>query len=89
MVNRKSYFYQALDVLTFINNGETVKAELMRSIQISKNKLTKIIGSLIEWGLLENHSGYKLTSKGENIVNYYLDNSDSLGVTPLILTKPS
>jgi predicted transcriptional regulator len=89
MVTRKSFFAASLDVLAFIHDGTTTRAELSRVTIIPSDVLANVLNSLMKTSLLEEtNSKLILTPKGLNVVKYYKENSDSTNTSPMIRIKP-
>jgi predicted transcriptional regulator len=89
MVTRRSFFAASLDVLAFIHDGMTKRAELSKMSIISLDVLNNVLNSLMKTSLLVDiNSKLKLTTKGLNVVTYYKENSDSTNTSPMIRIKP-
>jgi predicted transcriptional regulator len=82
MSQRRSRFEIYVDILNEIRNGSHKPTQIMYGANLSWKPLQQMLASLVKQGLIEELEGlrkdrrtktrYKLTSKGHNVVRYYL-----------------
>lgn len=78
---RRSKFQLSVEVLNKIKNGETKPTRIMYGANLSWKSLKEIIISLVSQGLIDEivseggskraKKRYKITEKGESVIQYY------------------
>ena len=70
----RSYFENALEVLTCINIGSSEYEDVCALVEIGETYYQEIIDSLREWELVNmSESRVILSERGKNILSYYHD----------------
>lgn len=92
MSARRSKFQLSVEVLGQIKAGEKKPTRIMYSANLSWKSLKEILESLVSQGLIEENvvsrsskrakKRYDITSKGENVLQYYNMVSDLIEIEP-------
>jgi len=89
---RRSKFQLSVEVLGQIKSGEKKPTRIMYSANLSWKSLKEILQSLVSQGLIEENivsrtskrskKRYRITPKGENVLQYYNMVSDLIEIEP-------
>ena len=92
MSARRSKFQLSVEVLSQIKQGERKPTRIMYSANLSWKSLKEILDSLVSQGLVEEElvgrsskrakKRYEITSKGENVLEYYSVVSGLIEIEP-------
>ena len=92
MSARRSKFQLSVEVLGQIKSGENKPTRIMYSANLSWKSLKEILQSLVSQGLIEENvvsrsskrakKRYRITPKGENVLQYYNMVSDLIEIEP-------
>ena len=68
----RSYFENALEVLTCINIGSSRSEDVCVLVEIGDQYYQEVLESLSDWELINNHETIiTLTERGKNVLSYY------------------
>ena len=92
MSARRSKFQLSVEVLNQIKQGERKPTRIMYSANLSWKSLKEILDSLVSQGLIEEElvgrsskrakKRYRITAKGENVLEYYSVVSGLIEIEP-------